>query len=148
MTSANGTPARPASVMKPARRLGWGRDHPAVKAAIDALMAAPDEELKDLAAVLPEFMTDHALAREGLIRMGRSADVRRDLLCIGLEACGCGATDHDAVTAVLAHPEQLRGFFDAFHPLFRVFGAHPLVRTLALKVLREEESPMAAIAIG
>lgn len=125
---------------------GWGRDHPKVKPAIDALADAADEDLDDLVALLPEIMPDKAVARERLIRIATRAEVRRDLLATGLEACGCDAADNAAVAAVLAFPEQLRGTFDASHPLFRAFGAHASVRALALERVREADGPLAAIA--
>jgi len=127
---------------------GWGRNHPEVKPAIDALADAADEDLDDLVALLPEIIPDKAAARERLIRMGTRAEVRRDLLAIGLEACGCNASDHEAVAAILAFPEQLLGTFDASYPMFRAFGAHANVRSLALERVREADGPLAAIAAG
>lgn len=127
---------------------GWGRGHPEVKPAIDALADAADEDLDDLVALLPDILPDKAGARERLIRMGRRAKVRRDLLATGLEACGCDAADNEAVAAILAFPEQLRSTFDASYPLFRSFGAHANVRALALERVREADAPLAAIAAG
>lgn len=128
--------------------VGWGRDHPAVKPAIDALADAADEDLYDLAVQLPVIVADKAVARERLIRMGTSAELRRDLLAAGLEACGCDGADSEAVAAILAFPEQLRGFLAPSYTLFRVFGAHPSVRALALKQVQEADGPLAAIAAG
>ncbi|NMF98207.1 NACHT domain-containing protein [Aromatoleum toluolicum] len=128
--------------------VGWGRDHPEVKAAIDALADAADEDLADLAALLPEIVADKAVARERLIRMGTRADVRRDLLAIGLEECGCNGADNEAVAAILAFPDQARGLYDASDTLFRAFGAHANVRMLALERVREADGPLAAIAAG
>lgn len=127
---------------------GWGRDHRLVKPALSALADAADEDLYDLAALLAEVMPDKAVARERLIRMGMHAEVRRDLLATGLEACGCDAADNEAVAAILAFPEQLRGTFDASYPLFRAFGAHANVRALALERVRGADGPLAAIAAG
>lgn len=127
---------------------GWGRLHPEVKPAIDAITDAADEDLDDLVALLPKIMPDKAVARERLIRMGTRVKVRRDLLAIGLEACGCDAADNEAVAAILAFPEQLRGLFDPSYPLFRAFGAHANVRALALARIHEADAPLAAIAIG
>lgn len=126
---------------------GWGRDHPEVKPAIDALADAADEDLGDLAALLPEIIPDKAIARARLIRLGTRAEVRRDLLALGLEACGCDGADDEAVAAILSFPEQPRGF-DASHTLFRMFGAHTNVRALALKRVHETDGPLAAIATG
>lgn len=127
---------------------GWGRGHPEVKPAIDALTALADEDLDDLVAQLPEIMPDKSAARERLIRMGTRAEVRRDLLAAGLEACGCDAADNEAVAAILTFPEKLRGPFDPSHVLFRAFSAHASVRGLALERVREVNPPLAAIAAG
>lgn len=127
---------------------GWGRDHPDAKPAIDALIYALDEDLDDVVALIPEIMPDKAVARQRLISMGMRAEVRRDLLAIGLEACGCDATDNEAVAVILAFPEQLRGLFDPSHPLFRTFGSHASVRALALERVREMDGPLTAIAAG
>ncbi|HXP74499.1 MAG TPA: NACHT domain-containing protein [Stellaceae bacterium] len=125
---------------------GWGRDHPAVKPAIDALVDANDEDCGDLMALIAKIMPDKAAARARLIRMGAREDIRRDLLAAGLEACGCDHTDDAAIAAILAFPAQLRGIFDPSYPLFRSFGAHPKVRALALTRMREADAPLAAIA--
>ena len=127
---------------------GWGRDHPTVKPAIDALANVSDEDLSDLASLIPEIMADKSAARERLIRMGALAEVRRDLLVAGLEKCGCDALDQEAVAAILAYPEKLRGTFDPSSALFRAFGAHGDVRKLALERVREADGPLAAIAAG
>lgn len=127
---------------------GWGRAHPEVKPAIDALIDASDDDLDDLASLVPEIMPDKAAARERLIRMGARKTVRRDLLARGLEACGADAVDHEAVAAIFAFPEHLRGPFAPTYPLFRAFGAHPKVRAFALELAREEDAPLQAIAAG
>lgn len=126
---------------------GWGRDHPMVKPAIDALADVSDEDLYDLVSLISEIMSDKSTARERLIRMGRRAEVRRDLLTAGLEKCGCDATDHEAVAAILAFPEKLHGLFDPSSGLFRAFGAHADVRRLALERVLEAGGPLAAIAV-
>lgn len=127
---------------------GWGRNHPEVKSAIDALADAPDEDLHDLASLLHEIIPNKAVARERLIRMGRSEALRRDLLAVGLEACGCDATDNEAVSAILAFPDRLQGMFDPSYPLFRAFGAHARVRALAHERAREADGSLPAIAAG
>ena len=125
---------------------GWGRDHPEVKATIDALRDAPDDELEDLVSFLPEIMPDKATARNRLLELAKREGVRCDLLAIGLEACGCDANDSEAISALLAFPVKLRGLFDASETIFRVFGAHAEIRSLALTRVQEVDAPLAAIA--
>jgi len=125
---------------------GWGRDHHLVKPAIDALWDETDNDLEGLVALIPEIMADKVAARRRLIRMGARPEVRRDLLAIGLEACGCDETDDEAVEAILAFPEKSRGLFDPSHVLFRSFGAHSKVRALALERISIAEPPLPQIA--
>jgi energy-coupling factor transporter ATP-binding protein EcfA2 len=127
---------------------GWGRNHPEVKPTIDALADAADEDLGDLVALIPAIMPDKKAARARLIRMATRAEVRRDLLAIALEACGCDAADTEAVAAILAFPDKLRGRYGASDLLFCAFGAHVKVRALALELVREADGPLAAIAAG
>lgn len=125
---------------------GWGRDHPVVKPAIDALANADDEDLVDLVALIPKIVPDKTAARKRLIRMGMRTEVRRDFLASALEACGCNAADDEAVMALLVFPEQLHGAFDPSYPLFRAFGAHVKVRALAQDGIHKADGPLAAIA--
>lgn len=127
---------------------GWGRNHPDVKPAIDVLIYASDEDLDDLVSLIPEIMPDKAIARQRLIDMSLRAEVRRDLLALGLEACGCDGTDDQAVAAILAFPEQLNGLQDASYILFRAFSSHASVRAFALEGARAQDGPLAAIATG
>lgn len=126
--------------------VGWGRELPQIKPTIDALCDAADEDLNDLVSLLPEITPDKAVTRKRLIHMSKRAEVRRDLLAIGLEACGCDASDDEAVAAILAFPDQLRGMFDACDPLFRAFGAHANVRALARERTHEADGPLAVLA--
>lgn len=129
---------------------GWGRNHPEVKVAIDALVDASDEDLADLAALIPEIVSDKKLARERLIRMSKRPEVRRDLLAIGFEACGCDANDNEAVAAILAFRGRQGILFEPSSILFRSFGAHPDVRALALERASKTDggAPLGDIALG
>lgn len=125
---------------------GWGRDHPDIKFSIDALTDAADDDLVDLVSLLPQIMRDKSVARERLLRMGMRADVRRDLLATGLEACGCDGSDSEAVEVLLDTSAPLRGPFDLSYPLLRAFGTNARVRALAQEWAREADSPLSAIA--
>lgn len=124
---------------------GWGRFHPEVKEAIDALAEAPDGDICDLVALFPDIMVDKGAARERLIRIGTRTDVRRDLLAIGLQGCGSDSGDNDAVAAILTINEPLRGIFEALDPIFQAFGAHPSVRALARERIEEPSGPLAVM---
>jgi energy-coupling factor transporter ATP-binding protein EcfA2 len=125
---------------------GWGRNHPQVKSAIDALADASDEDLENLAAFLPEIMQDKAAARLRLLRMSTRPQLRRDLLATGLVSCGCDASDNEAVAAILAFPEELRRIFESSHQLFHTFGAHAKVRAFAVECIQEASGSLPTIA--
>ncbi|MEI9849890.1 MAG: hypothetical protein WDN24_02315 [Sphingomonas sp.] len=124
---------------------GWGREHPLVGPAFDKLVQADDADLLDLASLLPEILPDRKEARDRLIRMARQPEMRRDLLAIGLEACGCDGTDDAAVEALLDRGGPPAPLYDPAYPLFRAFGTHPKVRALALQRAGEADGPGAAI---
>lgn len=125
---------------------GWGRDHPEVRSALDALAMAPDEDLEDLAAFLPEIMRDKVTARTRLIRMSVRPQLRRDMLASGFVACGCDAYDDEAVAAIFAFPNLLRGAFNPSYQLFHNFGTHPRVREFARACLRDAGGALPTIA--
>ncbi|PXX46969.1 NACHT domain-containing protein [Undibacterium pigrum] len=125
---------------------GWGRDHPSVKPILDALAAASDEELFDLASLVPQIISNQEVARERLIRLGTQKQVRRDLLTTGLAACGCGANDNEAVSSILAFPEGFFGPYSYSTAFFSTFGAHADVRAFALERVRELNGPLTSIA--
>ncbi|MGY4534623.1 hypothetical protein ACVW0Y_003765 [Pseudomonas sp. TE3786] len=128
--------------------VGWGRDHPDVKPTIDALTNASDEDLYVLASMLPQILDDKVVARERLLRMSKNRDVRRDLIALGFEKCGCDANDDEAVAAILAFPDITRNVTDPSSVLFRTFGAHPRARAYARKRVGEVDGPLQAIIRG
>lgn len=127
---------------------GWGREHPDVRSALDAVIVAADEELEDLVSLLPEVYSDKAAARERLLRMAQQPNVRRDLLTHGLAQCGCDGSDDEAVQAIIGQMEQRGSVYDLSHCLFHSFGAHPAVRQMAAHCLRTENTALTAIAAG
>ena len=126
---------------------GWGREHPDLRSTLDTVIAAPDETLEDMIALLPEVYADKAVARERLLRMSQRPNVRRDLLADGLAKCGCDGSDDEAVQAILGHMKQRGSVYDLSR-LFRSFGAHPAVRTMAAESLCTENEALTAIAAG
>jgi len=127
---------------------GWGRDHPEVQSMVNAVIAAPDEEVEDLVSLMPRLYTDNAVARDRLLRMSRRPNVRRDLLTKGLAQCGCDGSDDEAVQAILGQMKQRGSIYDLSHQLFQNFGAHPAVRSIAAQSLRAENPELTAIAAG
>lgn len=127
---------------------GWGRNHPSVGSALDAVIAGPDEELEELVSLLPAVYADKAEARQRLLRMGLRPRVRRDLLAEGFAQCGCDGTDDEAVRAILSHIWVPGSIFDPTYQLFQTFGTHPAVRSLAAASLRTQNTALTAIAAG
>lgn len=127
---------------------GWGREDPAVRSTLDALIDAPDEELEELVALLPAIHRDKAKARERLLRMAQRPSVRRDLLTQGLAQSGCDGADDEAVQAILGPMGQRGSVFDFSHSLFQSFAFHPAVRAIAAESLGAENPPLSAIAAG
>ncbi|RZL04179.1 MAG: NACHT domain-containing protein [Rubrivivax sp.] len=128
--------------------VGWGRDHPAVSSALEAVIASPDEQLEELVSLLPAVYADKAEARQRLLCMGLRPSVRRDLLTDGFAQCGCDGTDDEAVQAILSHIWVPDSIFDPTQLLFQTFGTHPAVRSLAAKSLRTQNAALTAIAAG
>lgn len=127
---------------------GWGRDHPRVKDSLDRLIAGPEDGLVGLVALMAELDPDLASARARLLRIGRRADVRRDLLAAGLEACGCDHRDDTAVAVLLEPSRNAQGIFDPANILFRTFAGHPRIRALAHERMRRPDPPVADVARG
>jgi energy-coupling factor transporter ATP-binding protein EcfA2 len=127
---------------------GWRHDDPVIKPTIDQVINENDEDILDLVALIPKLISDKAEARARLLRIGALKDVRRDLLAIAFEACGCDYTDDAAVLSMLTYPDQLSGFYNAYYPLFRAFGKHPRVRALAEASMQGTDGPVTAVAAG
>lgn len=126
--------------------VGWGREHPDVRSSLNAVIAAPDEELEHMVSLLPAVYANDAAARERLLRMGRRPNVRRDLLAQGLAQCGCDGSDDEAVQAILGQMEQRGSFLDLSHALFQSFSTHPTVRAMAGQSLNSENGALTAVA--
>lgn len=127
---------------------GWGRSHSLVQPVVEAVASWEDDRLVELIAVLPLLLPDKAMARERLLRLSVREDVRRDMLAVGLAACGCDHADDEAVAAILLRPVRGRRAFDPADTLFRKFGKHPRVRALALERVRQSDGSLSAIAEG
>ena len=126
---------------------GWGQEHSQFQAAIDAVLASPDEKLEELVAVLPGLYTDKSLARARLLRISKRPTVRRDLLTRGLVRCGCDASDGEAVQAILLHLNHAQST-NMPQQFFEVFGAHPAARSMARQSINEPEAELSWIAPG
>ncbi|MER8905207.1 hypothetical protein [Mesorhizobium sp. M0772] len=124
----------------------WGRDDPAVAGLFDEILSWPAERLINLAAVLPDIDPDRRACRQRLLDLSRDPLVRRDLLAVGLEACGCDGSDDAAVQALL-QPSQ-RSVYSPMAVLGRSFNTHSDVRALAGTSLKAPEQPWVVLATG
>ncbi|MER8516314.1 hypothetical protein NKH47_25655 [Mesorhizobium sp. M1060] len=112
----------------------------------DEILSWPAERLINLAAVLPDIDPDRRACRQRLLDLSRDPLVRRDLLAVGLEACGCDGSDDAAVQALL-QPSQ-RSVYSPMAVLGRSFNTHSDVRALAGTSLKAPEQPWVVLATG
>jgi len=82
---------------------GWGRSDPIVASFMDEIASWDDKKLENLAAVLPQILTDFDTCRTRLLSLARVSDHPRfDLIARGLAALGCTAADTEVVDTLLA----------------------------------------------
>ena len=117
---------------------GWGRDHPDVRPTLDALVDGPDEDLADVVALVPQLIPDRDVARERLLRLAGIAHVRRDLLAIGFQECGCDGGNDEAVAAIMTPGEGAKGIYDPTSRLFESFAAQQHLDDADINVLFEQ----------
>lgn len=125
---------------------GWGRENPLAKSAIDTLANGDDDDLEEVLPFMAEIMGDKGIARARLLRMSTRPGLRRDLLAVGFEKCGCDGTDDEVVAAILAHPVTRSSFSNPSHVLLRSFSTHSRVRAMAVDLVRNARGYLAAIA--
>nr|WP_304610488.1 NACHT domain-containing protein [Polymorphobacter megasporae] len=124
---------------------GWGTDDAAVDGLFSEIRSWPDRRLFNLGAMMPMIEPDHAACRRRLISLGRDPAVRRDLLAVGFEACGCDGTDDEAVAILLA--TEPRDLISSLPILCRSFKVHPDVLALARDLLLARDPPFETLAV-
>ncbi|MFG6428865.1 NACHT domain-containing protein [Roseateles sp. LYH14W] len=124
---------------------GWGREHPEVRQSIDMLMDESDEQLLELASLMPAIYRDKKLARERLLSMADHPKIRFDLLTDGFSECGCTGADDQVVQKLLKAPLR-KGLFSPTSAIIELFSQHPDVRSLAERGMQGDDPPLASIA--
>ncbi len=126
---------------------GWGRSDPLVASFIDEMASWDDKKLNNLAAVLPQILTDFDACRTRLLSLTRGPEPPRfDLIARGLAALGCTAEDTEVVDALLAAIGTGAPLFDPGIALLAHFSANPRVRQYAQETLSNRAPPLGALA--
>jgi hypothetical protein len=126
---------------------GWGRSDPIVACFMDEIASWDDKKLENLAAVLPQILTDFDTCRTRLLSLARVSDHPRfDQIARGLAALGCTAADMEVVDTLLAAIGKGAPLYDPGVSLLTHFSANPLVRKYAQKALSVRDPPLGALA--
>jgi energy-coupling factor transporter ATP-binding protein EcfA2 len=121
---------------------GWGMKDGEAAAALLSAADRPAAGAQYFAHHLPEIILDKARCREKLLDIARLEKVERlDFLIAGFARLGIPTDDAEVMAAILKHEFSARGVFDATASLISGFGAHPVIREIALKRLRELDAP-------
>jgi hypothetical protein len=114
---------------------------------MDEITSWDDNELNDLAAILPQILTDFDKCRTRLLSLARSSGRPRfDLIARGLAALGCTAEDTEVVDTLLDAVGKVAPLFDPGEELLTHFSANPDVRQYALQTLSGRAPPLGALA--
>jgi hypothetical protein len=82
---------------------GWGRSDPIVASFMDEIASWDDNKLENVAAILPQILTDFDVCRSRLLSLASGLERPRfDLIARGLAALGCTAADTEVVDTLLA----------------------------------------------
>jgi hypothetical protein len=104
---------------------GWGRSDPIVASFMDEITSWDDKELNDLAAILPQILTDFDKCRTRLLSLARgSGGPRFDLIARGLAALGCTAEDTEVVGTLMDAVGKVAPLFDPGEELLTHFSAN------------------------
>lgn len=127
---------------------GWGRSDPIVASFMeDEIASWDDKRIKNIAAILPQILTDPDACRARLLSIARGSEpLRLDLIAHGLASLGCTAQDAEAVEALLAGVGKGAPLFDPGIAVLTNFSANPRVREYALQALSGRAPPLAALA--
>lgn len=126
---------------------GWGRSDPVVASFIDEIASWDNEKLNNLAAILPQILTDFDACRTRLLSLARGSERPRfDLIARGLATLGCTAGDAEVVDTLLAAVGEGPSLFDPSLGLITHFSTNPRVRQYALQTLNVRAPPLRALA--
>jgi hypothetical protein len=121
---------------------GWSMQDTYVAAALLSVADRPVCKVQYLAHHLPQIIMDKAACRAKLLEVARLEKVKRlDFLIAGFARLAIPPEDAEIMEAILKHDFSQRGVFDATDSLISGFGAHPAVREIALKRLKELDAP-------
>jgi hypothetical protein len=114
---------------------------------MDEIASWDERKLNNLAAVLPQVLTDFDASRTRLLSLARDSERPRfDLIAHGLAALGCEAGDTEVVDTLLAAVGEGAPLFDPGVALLTHFSANPRVRQYALQTLSGRAPPLGALA--
>ena len=120
----------------------WGMEDAVVAAALRSAADRPASRMQYFAHHLPEIIPDKAACRTKLLEIARLKKIDRlDFLVSGFSRLGTSSEDSEVVDSLLQHDFSKRGIFDATAQLIGGFGAHPVVRAIALERLNELDAP-------
>jgi hypothetical protein len=125
----------------------WGRSDPIVASFLDEIATWDDKKLGDLAALLPQIITNFDACRTRLLSLARCSERERfDLIASGLAALGCTAEDTEVVDTLLAAVGVGAPLFDPGVVILTHFSGNPRVRQYALQTLNERAPPLGTLA--
>jgi len=126
---------------------GWGRSDSVVATFMDEIALWDDRKLNDLAAILPQIVTDFDACRTRLLSLAHDSERPRfDLIARGAAALGCTAEDTEVVDTLLAALGSDAPAFDPGAELLTHFSANPRVREYALRTLSGRAPPLGVLA--
>ena len=127
--------------------VGWGCSDPIVASFMDETASWDDRKLNNLAAVLPQILTDFDACRARLLSLARGSERPRfDLIARGFAALGCTWGDTEVVDTLLAAVGKGAPLFDPCVTLLTCFAADPSVWQYALQTLSGRAPPLAVLA--
>ena len=114
---------------------------------MDEITCWDDKKLENLAAILPQILTDFDTCRTRLLSLAHSLEQPRfDLIARGLAALGCTAADTEVVDTLLAAVGKGAPAYDPGETLLTHFSANPRVREYAQRMLSQRKPPLGTLA--
>jgi hypothetical protein len=121
---------------------GWGMKDADASAALLSAAERPASRVQYFAHHLSQIILDKTACRAKLLDIARLEKVERlDFLIAGFARLGTPPDDAEVMEVILKHDFSGRGVFDATDSLISGFGAHPVVRAVALERIKELDAP-------